>query len=60
MPRDEQKSEILAVEISTKPLINLVWIGAIIMLGSAFMSVWRRILDLRRAAPEPTAPATTP
>jgi cytochrome c-type biogenesis protein CcmF len=60
MPRDEQKSEILAVEVSTKPLINLVWIGAIIMLGSTFMSVWRRILDLRRAAPEAAAPAPTP
>ena len=40
---------ILAVEVSTKPLINLVWIGAIVMLGSAFLSVIRRVLDLRRA-----------
>ena len=41
--------DILAVEVSTKPLINLVWIGAIVMLGSAFLSVIRRVLDLRRA-----------
>jgi cytochrome c-type biogenesis protein CcmF len=50
MPRAEREAEILAVEVSTKPLINLVWIGAIITLGSAFLSVWRRILDLRRPA----------
>ena len=41
--------EILAVEVSTKPLINLVWLGAILMVGSAFLSVLRRALDLRRA-----------
>jgi cytochrome c-type biogenesis protein CcmF len=41
---DSQK--VLAVEVSTKPLINLVWLGAILMLGSAFLSVLRRGLDL--------------
>jgi len=46
-----RSQEILAVEVSTKPLINLVWIGAILMLGSAFLSVLRRALDLRRATP---------
>jgi cytochrome c-type biogenesis protein CcmF len=50
MPR-AQAGSILAVEVSTKPLINLVWAGAIIMLASAFMSVARRVLDLKRAAP---------
>ena len=34
--------------MSTKPLINLVWLGAILVLGSAFLSVLRRALDLRR------------
>ena len=42
--------DVLAVEISTKPLINLVWLGAIVMLGSAFLSVVRRAIDLKRAA----------
>src|SRR6185295_14110189 len=28
-------SEILAVEVSTKPLVGLVWLGAIVMLSSA-------------------------
>jgi len=50
MPR-EKSSSILAVEVSTKPLINLVWLGAIIMLGSAFLSMLRRMLDLKRGAP---------
>jgi len=46
------RSEVLALEVSTKPLINLVWLGAIVMLGSAFLSVIRRAGDLRRS---PTA-----
>jgi cytochrome c-type biogenesis protein CcmF len=54
MPRPDT-GEILAVEVSTKPLINLVWFGAVLMLVSVFMSMWRRVLDLRRAAP--AAPA---
>jgi cytochrome c biogenesis factor len=45
-----QTSNILAVEVSTKPLINLVWFGAVLMLASAFMSVVRRALDVRRDA----------
>jgi cytochrome c-type biogenesis protein CcmF len=47
--------KVLAVEVSTKPLINLVWLGAILMLASVFMSMTRRILDVRR--PEPKAAA---
>jgi len=43
-------SDVLAVEVSTKPLISLVWLGAIIMLGSAFLSVLRRAIDLRRVS----------
>lgn len=48
-----KKGDVLAVEVSTKPFINLVWLGAILMLGSAFLSVLRRALELRKA----TAPA---
>ncbi len=45
-------SGILAVEVSTKPFINLVWLGAILMLGSALLVVVRRGEDLapKRAA----------
>jgi cytochrome c biogenesis factor len=44
-----QDAPILAVEVSTKPFINLVWLGAIVMLGSVFLSVGRRVIDLKRA-----------
>jgi len=50
----EDAGSVLAVEVSTKPLINLVWLGAIVMLASAFLSVVRRVLDLNRAAPAQT------
>uniref|UniRef100_A0A832I3J1 Heme lyase CcmF/NrfE family subunit n=1 Tax=Eiseniibacteriota bacterium TaxID=2212470 RepID=A0A832I3J1_UNCEI len=50
-----RSAEILAVEVSTKPLIGLVWLGAVIMLLAAFLSTWRRVLDLRRAASPPAA-----
>ena len=46
---------ILAVEVSTKPLINLVWAGAILMLASAFLSMLRRAIELRRMKPSPAA-----
>jgi cytochrome c-type biogenesis protein CcmF len=51
LPGQEQgpASEVLAVEVSTKPFINLVWLGAILMLGSAFMVVVRRGQDLAKA-----------
>jgi cytochrome c biogenesis factor len=42
-------AEVLALEVSTKPLINLVWLGAIVMLGSAFLSVVRRARELERS-----------
>jgi cytochrome c-type biogenesis protein CcmF len=50
-----QAGTILAVEVSTKPFINLVWLGAIVMLGSVFMSVGRRVLDLKRVPVAPSA-----
>ena len=44
-----QASNVLAVEVSTKPLINLVWLGSVIMLLAGFMSMARRFVELRRA-----------
>jgi len=44
-----QEGAVLAVEVSTKPLINLVWLGAILMVGSVFLSMARRAIDLGRA-----------
>ena len=48
-----KEGNILAIEVSTKPLINLVWAGAILMLGSAFLTLWRRVLDLKQVTPVP-------
>jgi cytochrome c-type biogenesis protein CcmF len=42
------QGEVLAIEVSTKPLINLVWLGAVVMLLAGFLSTWRRVLDVRR------------
>jgi cytochrome c-type biogenesis protein CcmF len=42
---------VLAVEVSTKPFINLVWLGSILMLGSAFLIVFRRAQDLGAVSP---------
>ncbi|HVP14042.1 MAG TPA: cytochrome c-type biogenesis CcmF C-terminal domain-containing protein, partial [Terriglobales bacterium] len=50
-------AQVLAVEVSTKPFINLVWLGAILMLGSAFLSVFRRARDVRVAKLVRTAKA---
>ena len=57
MGAGQAAGDILAVEVSTKPLINLVWLGAIIMLGSAFLSVLRRALDVRRSPAREGSPA---
>lgn len=48
MQRREQ-SDVLAIEVSTKPLINLVWLGAVIMLVAGFLTMARRFIDLRRS-----------
>ena len=39
------------MEVSTKPFINLVWLGAILMLGSTFLIVFRRALELGAVIP---------
>ena len=41
-------NQILAVEVSTKPFINLVWLGSVIMLVSVFLVVIRRSGDVAR------------
>jgi cytochrome c biogenesis factor len=47
---EHASQDVLAVEVSTKPFINLVWIGAVLMLGSVFLSAIRRLLDVQKAA----------
>jgi len=55
LPGEERakESETLAVEVSTKPFINLVWLGAVVMLASAFLSMFRRVIDVRREQAKP-------
>jgi cytochrome c-type biogenesis protein CcmF len=45
---ESSAAEVLAVEVSTKPFINLVWLGSVLMLAATFMVVVRRVQDLRR------------
>jgi cytochrome c-type biogenesis protein CcmF len=47
---EHASQDVHAVEVSTKPFINLVWIGAVLMLGSVFLSAIRRLLDVQKAA----------
>jgi len=41
-------TEVLAVEVSTKPFISLVWIGAIMALVATFSVMVRRTIDMIR------------
>jgi cytochrome c-type biogenesis protein CcmF len=52
---DRSQADVLAVEISTKPLINLVWLGSIIMLAATYLAVLRRSHDLKRQVATPAA-----
>ena len=45
------QGSVLAVELSTKPFINMVWLGAILMLGSTFLIMIRRVGDLDGVVP---------
>ncbi|MFN8588773.1 MAG: cytochrome c biogenesis protein CcsA [Candidatus Eisenbacteria bacterium] len=48
MDQTQGQSQILAVEVSTKPFINLVWLGSLVMLVSTFLVVFRRAGDVQR------------
>lgn len=51
MQKGAAQNEVLAVEVSTKPFINLVWLGSIIALVATFMVVIRRSMDMLRERP---------
>ena len=46
MAAGSASGEVLAVEVSTKPFIGLVWIGAIITLTATFLVVVRRAQEM--------------
>ncbi len=48
MDKGAAAGEVLAVEVSTKPFIGLVWLGSVISLLATFMVMVRRALDMFR------------
>lgn len=56
--------DVLAVEVSTKPWIGLVWVGMGILLTGALLGIRRRLALRKReevvAAPQPTRAAASP
>lgn len=51
-----QPKDVFVVEASVKPLIGLVWIGVILMVAGFFVSIVRRVGDLRRELSRKPAP----
>ncbi len=43
-----QPKDVFVIEASVKPLIGLVWIGVILMVAGFFVSIARRVGDLKR------------
>jgi cytochrome c-type biogenesis protein CcmF len=40
--REKESGEILVLEVSRKPLINLLWLGMIVIMAGLFLTTWRR------------------
>ena len=55
-------AEAFYIEVTTRPLINFVWIGTLLLVAGGLISMRRRILENRLVPipdlPVPTAPAT--
>ncbi len=43
---EENRGEVLLLEVSKKPLINLLWLGLIVVMAGLFMMTWRRSKEL--------------
>lgn len=52
-----QPKDVFVVEVSIKPLIGLVWVGVIFMVLGFFVSIARRVGDIKRAITADTAAA---
>ncbi|HVP36712.1 MAG TPA: cytochrome c biogenesis protein CcsA [Terriglobales bacterium] len=44
--KGEQGGETLLLEVSTKPLINLLWLGTIVIMSGLFLMTWRRSKEI--------------
>jgi len=38
--------EVLLLEVSNKPLINLLWVGLVVIMTGLFMMTWRRSKEM--------------
>ena len=52
-------SQAFQLEVTTRPMINLVWIGTLLLVFGGLVSMRRRILE-NRTVPIPDLPATAP
>jgi cytochrome c-type biogenesis protein CcmF len=43
---EENRGEVLLLEVSRKPLINLLWMGLIVIMIGLFMMTWRRSREM--------------
>ncbi|MDP2959804.1 MAG: cytochrome c-type biogenesis CcmF C-terminal domain-containing protein, partial [candidate division Zixibacteria bacterium] len=43
---EEGRGEVLLLEVSKKPLINLLWLGSMVVMAGLFMMTWRRSKEL--------------
>jgi len=43
---EENRGEVLLLEVSKKPLINLLWVGLVVIMLGLFMMTWRRSKEM--------------
>ncbi len=43
---EENRGEVLLLEVSKKPLINLLWLGLVVIMLGLFMMTWRRSKEM--------------
>ncbi len=47
-PEDEPQKDLLVLEVSRKPLINLLWLGTVLIMLGLAVSTYRRAKELKR------------
>jgi cytochrome c-type biogenesis protein CcmF len=47
-PEDEPQKDLLVLEVSRKPLINLLWLGTVLIMLGLTVSTYRRAKELKR------------
>lgn len=49
--KKKESGEILVLEVSNKPLINLLWLGMIVIMTGLFLTTWRKSKEAKSRAP---------